>query len=75
MGGFLGQLLQSSSTSHALGFLDYQRETLWRKCRGLSDEQLPATLPPSPITLGGLLKHLTCVEDSWFTEASRSGGF
>jgi uncharacterized damage-inducible protein DinB len=51
-----------------LGFLDYQRETLWRKCRGLSDEQLRATLPPSPITLGGLLKHLACVEDSWFTE-------
>lgn len=51
-----------------LGFLDYQRETLWRKCRGLSDEQLRARLPPSPITLGGLLKHLACVEDSWFTE-------
>ena len=51
-----------------LGFLDYQRETLWRKCRGLSDEQLQATLPPSPITPGGLLKHLACVEDSWFTE-------
>ncbi len=51
-----------------LGFLDYQRETLRRKCRGLSDEQLQTALPPSPITLGGLLKHLACVEDSWFTE-------
>ena len=51
-----------------VGFLDYQRETLRRKCRGLTDEQLRVTLPPSPITLGGLLKHLACVEDSWFTE-------
>jgi hypothetical protein len=25
-------------------------------------------LRPSPVTLGGLLKHLACVEDSWFTE-------
>jgi uncharacterized damage-inducible protein DinB len=51
-----------------LGFLDYQRATLQLKCHGLSDEQLRAALPPSPITLGGLLKHLACVEDSWFTE-------
>ena len=51
-----------------VAFLDYQRETLERKCAGLSDEQLRMTLPPSPITLGGLLKHLACVEDAWFTE-------
>jgi uncharacterized damage-inducible protein DinB len=51
-----------------VGFLDYQRVTLQRKCRGLTDEQLRVKLPPSPITLGGLLKHLACVEDSWFTE-------
>ena len=25
-------------------------------------------LRPSSITLGGLLKHVACVEDSWFTE-------
>jgi uncharacterized damage-inducible protein DinB len=35
---------------------------------GLSDEQLRVALRPSPMTLGGLLKHLACVEDSWFTE-------
>jgi hypothetical protein len=40
-----------------LGFLDYQRATLAWKCRGLSDEQLRVTLPPSSMTLGGLLKH------------------
>jgi hypothetical protein len=37
-------------------------------CSGLTDEQSRVALPPSPITLGGLLKHLACVEDSWFTE-------
>jgi uncharacterized damage-inducible protein DinB len=58
----------SPEAATLLGFLEYQRETLQRKCRGLSDEQLRVTLPPSPITLGGLLKHLACVEDSWFTE-------
>jgi uncharacterized damage-inducible protein DinB len=51
-----------------LGFLDYQRATMEWKCRGLSDEQLRMTLRPSSMTLGGLLKHLACVEDSWFTE-------
>ena len=51
-----------------LGFLDYQRATLHLKCRGLSDEQLRIARPPSLITLAGLLKHMACVEDSWFTE-------
>ena len=51
-----------------LGFLEYQRATLAWKCRGLSDEQLRVALRPSSMTLGGLLKHLACVEDSWFTD-------
>jgi uncharacterized damage-inducible protein DinB len=59
---------EGSEVATLLGFLDYQRATLEWKCRGLSDEQLRMALPPSPITLGGLLKHLACVEDSWFTE-------
>lgn len=59
---------EGTEAATLIGFLDYQRATLERKCHGLSDEQLQVTLPPSPITLGGLLKHLACVEDSWFTE-------
>ena len=51
-----------------LGFLDYQRATLEWKCHGLSDEQFRVALRTSSMTLGGLLKHLACVEDSWFTE-------
>jgi uncharacterized damage-inducible protein DinB len=58
----------SAEAATLLGFLDYQRVTLQLKCHGLSDEQLRVVLPPSPITLAGLLKHLACVEDSWFTE-------
>jgi len=51
-----------------LGFLDFQRATLEWKCRGLSDEQLRVALPPTSMTLGGMLKHLAYVEDSWCTE-------
>jgi uncharacterized damage-inducible protein DinB len=49
------------------GFLDLHREVLRRKCRGLSAEQLDTTLPPSSMTLGGLLKHLAYVESWWAT--------
>ena len=54
--------------STLLGFLDYQRATLAWKCRGLTDDQLRVSRPPSVITLGGLLKHMASVEDGWFTE-------
>jgi hypothetical protein len=57
-----------SEAATLVGFLDFQRDILRRKCAGLSDDQLRLTLPPSPISLGGLLKHLACVEDSWFTD-------
>ncbi len=51
-----------------LGFLDYQRATFAWKCSNLTDEQLRVSLPPSPMTLGGMMKHLALVEDGWFTE-------
>jgi hypothetical protein len=44
-----------------LSFLDHERATLERKCRGLSDEHLRMVRRPSSMTLGGLLKHLACV--------------
>ena len=49
-------------------YLDYQRETILLKAEGLDAEQLARTLPPSSLTLGGLLNHLALVEDSWFRE-------
>src|SRR5262249_57647036 len=49
------------------GFLDYQRATLAWKCRGLDAAGLGATTASSTVTLGGLLKHMALVEDSWFS--------
>lgn len=47
-------------------FLDAQRDTLAWKCSGLTPEQLKeAAAPPSPLTLLGLLRHLTEVEYFW----------
>lgn len=51
-----------------LGFLDYHRDTLMRKVDGLSPDQLQATHNPSTLTLGGLLAHLSLVEDDWTSE-------
>ncbi|KRF14087.1 mini-circle protein [Nocardioides sp. Soil797] len=48
-------------------YLDYHRDTLRLKTEGLSQEQLSATLAPSTMTLGGMLKHLALVEDDWFS--------
>jgi len=50
-----------------LGFLDYHRRTLLLKVDGLDADALRRTLPPSTLTLGGLLKHLAMVEDNWFS--------
>ena len=49
------------------GFLDYQRETLAIKCAGLTTAQLrePA-VPPSALSLLGLVRHMAEVEQSWF---------
>jgi uncharacterized damage-inducible protein DinB len=48
------------------GFLDYQRATFSWKCANLTPSQLSQRLPPSRMTLGGLMKHLAYVEDDWF---------
>src|ERR671932_582396 len=50
-----------------LGFLDYQRATLAWKTEGLDAAGLNAKVGVSSITLGGLLKHMARVEDSWFS--------
>jgi uncharacterized damage-inducible protein DinB len=49
-----------------LAMLEWQRDTLRIKTQGLNAEQLDTTLPPSTMTLGGLLKHMAYVEDWWF---------
>lgn len=51
------------------GFLDYHRETLLFKCAGLTDAQLrERPVPPSALSLHGLVRHLADVERSWFRE-------
>jgi len=46
-----------------LGALDRQRSYLAWKCGGLDAAGMRATLGPSTMTLGGLVKHLALVED------------
>jgi uncharacterized damage-inducible protein DinB len=48
-------------------FLDHHRATLVWKASGLTPAQLAQPLAPSSLTIGGLVKHLALVEDSWFT--------
>lgn len=50
-----------------LGALERQRGYLAWKCGNLDPAGLRATLGPSTMTLGGLLKHLALVEDDWFS--------
>ena len=48
-------------------WLDYQRATLAMKCDGLTDDQLRArAVPPSTMSLLGLVRHMADVELNWF---------
>jgi uncharacterized damage-inducible protein DinB len=48
-------------------FLDYQRATLALKCEGLTDDQLrERAVPPSSLSLLGLVRHMAEVERNWF---------
>jgi uncharacterized damage-inducible protein DinB len=50
-----------------IAVLDGQRGYLLRKCARLTGEQLAReTVPPSNLTLLGLLRHLAKVERAWF---------
>jgi Protein of unknown function (DUF664) len=50
-----------------LGALERQRRYVAWKCGDLGSAGLRATLGPSAITLGGLLKHLAGLEDDMFS--------
>src|SRR5256886_13450912 len=50
-----------------LGALERQRGYVAWKCGNLASAGLRATLGPSPMTLGGVLKHLAAVEDDTFS--------
>ncbi|MFC8598135.1 DinB family protein [Isoptericola sp. NPDC057191] len=65
--------LRGDEVSTLRGFLDYHRDTLRQKAGGLTAEQLRTPLPPSTMTLGGLLKHLAYVESNWFLQVFEGG--
>lgn len=59
--------LQADARTTLESWLDFYRATLAMKCDGLTDEQLRATsVPPSPLTLLGLVRHMAEVERNWF---------
>ena len=58
---------RADETTTIRAFLDFFRDTLRRQCADLDADQLAATLPPSTMTLGGMLKHLAFVEQWWFS--------
>jgi hypothetical protein len=60
--------LRSDETTTLRGFLDHHRDTFRMKCAGLSQAQLAQPLPPSDMTLGGMMKHLAIVDQSWFED-------
>jgi uncharacterized damage-inducible protein DinB len=48
-------------------WLEFHRATLAMKCEGLTDEQLrERSVPPSSMSLLGLVRHLADVERGWF---------
>jgi uncharacterized damage-inducible protein DinB len=55
------------------GYLAWQRTTLLNVCAGLTTEQLVTrALPPSTLSLLGLVRHLAKVERMWLRQ--RAGG-
>ena len=49
-------------------FLDFHRDTLAVKCEGLTDAQLrERSVPPSTLSLLGLVRHMAEGEHQWFT--------
>ena len=50
-------------------WMDYQRSTLLWKCELLDGGDLARQgVPPSPLSLLGIVRHMTLVEWSWFEE-------
>jgi uncharacterized damage-inducible protein DinB len=48
-------------------YVDFHRDTLAAKCAGLSDDELRTrSVPPSGLSLLGLVRHMAEVERAWF---------
>jgi hypothetical protein len=59
--------LEAGERAMLTAFLDLQRATLAHKCDGLPDDQLRVqAVPPSKLSLLGLIRHMAEVERNWF---------
>ena len=63
-----------SEADTLVGSLERQRRTFAWKCGNLGAAGLRATLGPSTMTLGGLLKHLALCEDYYFSHRLHGHG-
>lgn len=56
-------------------YLENYRLTLGLKCDGLTPEQLATrSVPPSTMSLLGLVRHMAAVEHSWFQRVAQATG-
>ncbi|NUK26873.1 DinB family protein [Streptomyces lunaelactis] len=63
----IGPPLLGGERETVRAFLDFHRATLAMKCDGLSDEDLRRqSMPPSTLSLLGLVRHMAEVERTWF---------
>ncbi|MFD9225421.1 DinB family protein [Streptomyces sp. NPDC060064] len=63
----IGPPLTGGERETLRAFLDFHRATLAMKADGLSDEDLRRrSMPPSTLSLLGLVRHMAEVERSWF---------
>jgi uncharacterized damage-inducible protein DinB len=63
----IGPPLRAGERETLRAFLDYHRATLAMKCDGLSDDDLRRpSMPPSTLSLLGLVRHMAEVERTWF---------
>jgi uncharacterized damage-inducible protein DinB len=59
--------LDADERTTLTAFLDFQRATLALKCDGLTDDQLrQRAVPPSGLSLLGIVRHMAEVERNWF---------
>ena len=59
--------LEADERTTLTAFLDFNRETLALKCDGLTDDQLrERAVPPSGLSLLGIVRHMAEVERNWF---------
>ncbi|MEU8511740.1 DUF664 domain-containing protein [Kitasatospora sp. NPDC048722] len=59
--------MSADETTMLTAWLDFHRSTLALKCEGLTDDQLRTrSVPPSGLSLLGLVRHMAEVEQYWF---------